>query len=153
MTQTIPANTNNHSFKWYGGEDNVATLTGDGILTVSQRVTTPAITLGANDLQTTLNDKAPIASPTFTGTVGGITKSMVGLGNVDNTSDAQKPISSATQTELDKKAPLASPTFTGTVTGINKEMVALGYLDNTAAAWTSGLSGDAKHFITTGATP
>ncbi len=34
--------------------------------------------------------KAPIASPTFTGTVAGITKSMVGLGNVDNTADSAK---------------------------------------------------------------
>jgi hypothetical protein len=40
------------------------------------------------------------ASPTFTGTVGGITKSMVGLGNVDNTTDALKPVSGATQTAL-----------------------------------------------------
>jgi hypothetical protein len=47
--------------------------------------------------------KAPIASPTFTGTVSGITKSMVGLGNVDNTSDTNKPISTATQTALDGK--------------------------------------------------
>jgi hypothetical protein len=46
---------------------------------------------------------APLANPTFTGTVGGITKSMVGLGNVDNTSDANKPISSATQTALNLK--------------------------------------------------
>jgi hypothetical protein len=67
-------------------------------------------------IQTQLNDKAPIASPTFTGTVAGITKSMVGLGNVDNTTDANKPVSTATQTALDLKAPLASPTFTGSVT-------------------------------------
>jgi hypothetical protein len=40
--------------------------------------------------QTALNLKAPINSPTFTGTVSGITKSMVGLGNVDNTSDLNK---------------------------------------------------------------
>jgi hypothetical protein len=46
---------------------------------------------------------APLASPTFTGTVSGITKSMVGLGNVDNTSDANKPISTATQTALNLK--------------------------------------------------
>jgi len=59
---------------------------------------------------------APIASPTFTGTVAGITKSMVGLGNVDNTTDVNKPVSTATQTALDLKAPIASPTFTGTVT-------------------------------------
>jgi hypothetical protein len=37
------------------------------------------------------------------------------LGNVNNTSDANKPVSTATQTALDLKAPLASPTFTGTV--------------------------------------
>ena len=41
---------------------------------------------------------------------------MVGLANVDNTSDANKPISTATQGALDLKAPLDSPTFTGTVT-------------------------------------
>jgi hypothetical protein len=60
--------------------------------------------------------KAPLADPTFTGTVSGITKSMVGLGNVDNTSDANKPVSTATQTALDLKADLAGPTLTGTTT-------------------------------------
>ena len=67
-------------------------------------------------IQTQIDSKAPLNSPTFTGTVSGITKTMVGLGNVDNTSDANKPISTATQTALDLKAPLASPTFTGTPT-------------------------------------
>jgi hypothetical protein len=66
--------------------------------------------------QTAIDSKANTASPTFTGTVGGITASMVGLGNVTNTSDANKPVSTAQQTALDLKAPLASPTFTGTVT-------------------------------------
>ena len=70
--------------------------------------------------------KAPLASPTFTGTVSGVTKTMVGLGSVDNTADTAKPISSATQTALDLKlasataestyAPLASPALTGTPT-------------------------------------
>lgn len=36
-----------------------------------------------------------------------LTKSDVGLGNVDNTSDANKPISTATQTALNGKAPTA----------------------------------------------
>jgi hypothetical protein len=84
--------------------------------------------------QAALDLKAPLASPTFTGTVAGITKTMVGLGNVDNTSDANKPISSATQGALDLKAPLASPTFTGTVSGITKSMVGLGNVDNTSDA-------------------
>jgi hypothetical protein len=53
---------------------------------------------------TSINLKANIESPTFTGTVRGITKAMVGLGNVDNTADLDKPVSTATQTALDLKA-------------------------------------------------
>jgi hypothetical protein len=49
-------------------------------------------------------------------TPAGLVKSDVGLGNVDNTTDANKPVSTATQAALDLKAPLANPTFTGTVT-------------------------------------
>jgi len=46
-------------------------------------------------LQTALDAKAPLASPAFTGTVTGITKSMVGLGSVDNVADDSKPVSTA----------------------------------------------------------
>jgi hypothetical protein len=77
---------------------------------------------------------APINSPSFTGTVLGISKNMVGLGSVDNTTDAAKPISTATQTALNLKAPIASPTFTGTVSGITKGMVGLDLVDNTTDA-------------------
>ena len=42
-------------------------------------------------------------------------KTDLSLNNVDNTSDANKPVSSATQTALNAKSPIASPTFTGTV--------------------------------------
>ena len=93
-------------------------------------------------LTTLVGTKAPIDSPTFTGTVSGITKSMVGLASVDNTADSAKPISTATQTALDAKlssataattyASIASPTFTGTVGGITKSMVGLGNVDNTS---------------------
>ena len=76
--------------------------------------------------------KADIASPTFTGSVSGITKSMVGLGSADNTADADKPVSSAASTAIGLKANSASPTFTGTVSGITKSMVDLGNVDNTA---------------------
>lgn len=52
------------------------------------------------------------------GTAGSIAwaalaKGDVGLGNVDNTSDANKPVSTAQKAALDLKAPLASPAFTG----------------------------------------
>jgi len=45
-----------------------------------------------------------------------LAKADVGLSNVDNTSDANKPVSTVTQAALDAKAPLASPAFTGTPT-------------------------------------
>jgi hypothetical protein len=47
-----------------------------------------------------------------------ITKAQLGLGNVDNTSDLNKPISTATQTALDGKAPataIASSNFTAVI--------------------------------------
>jgi hypothetical protein len=59
---------------------------------------------------TSINLKANIESPTFTGTVSGITKAMVGLGNVDNTTDLNKPVSTATQAALDLKANAADVT-------------------------------------------
>ena len=46
-----------------------------------------------------------------------VTKTQVGLGNADNTSDVNKPVSTAQQTALDLKANIASPTFTGVPAG------------------------------------
>ncbi len=85
-------------------------------------------------IQTQIDAKAPTANPTFTGTVVGVTKAMVGLGDVDNTADSAKPVSTATQTALDAKAPLESPTFTGTVSGVTKTHVGLANVDNTSDA-------------------
>ena len=42
---------------------------------------------------------------------------MVGLGNVDNTTDLSKPISTATQTALSLLLSIANPTYTGSLTG------------------------------------
>jgi hypothetical protein len=69
--------------------------------------------VGTTNTQTLTNKT--LTSPVIN-TPTGITKSDVGLANVDNTTDANKPVSTATQTALDAKAPIASPTFTGTVT-------------------------------------
>ena len=65
-----------------------------------------AIALGndanyASTITTALGLKAPIASPTFTGTVSGISATMVSLGNVTNESKATM---------------FSSPVFTGTTT-------------------------------------
>jgi hypothetical protein len=98
-----------------------------------------------NTLNSTITNtpKLPKANPAITGTatfsnVVGITKSMVGLGNVDDTSDANKPVSTAQATALALKANSNSPTFTGTVllptgksTGSN---LAIGTLNITPSA-------------------
>jgi hypothetical protein len=88
----------------------------------------------ATTVTNSIATKAPIESPTFTGTVSGVTKTHVGLGNVDNTSDADKPVSTTQQTALNLKANLESPTFTGTVAGVTKTHVGLGNVDNTSDA-------------------
>jgi hypothetical protein len=88
--------------------------------------------VGTTNTQTLTNKT--LTSPVIN-TPTGITKSDVGLANVDNTTDANKPVSTATQTALDLKlasataattyetitnvalkAPLASPALTGTPT-------------------------------------
>lgn len=78
---------------------------------------TPAGNIAAINVQDAINEldteKAPIASPTFTGTVGGITKAMVGLGSVDNTTDAGKPVSTAQATALAGKANTGSVIASG----------------------------------------
>lgn len=70
-----------------------------------------------------------------------LTKSDVGLGNVDNTSDANKPISSATQTALNGKentitAGTTAQYYRGdkTFQTLNKTAVGLANVDNTSDA-------------------
>ena len=109
------------------------TLTAGNQLTVNGSVTGSAI-------QTTLNasstdQQLPSAKAVYDGlaakqdaliagsyidinnntiSVVSLTKAAVGLGNVDNTSDANKPISNATQTELNLKQNITDNTLTTT---------------------------------------
>jgi hypothetical protein len=100
-------------------------------------------------LQTALDAKAPLASPTFTGTVSGVTSSMVGLGNIDNTSDANKPVSSAQQTALNLKANSASPTLTGntTITGSGSAFTPTSIVSGAVFAGISTLATTPKQLI------
>lgn len=73
------------------------------------------------NLQTELNGKEPANANIQTHIAGranphAVTATQVGLGNCNNTSDAAKPVSSATQTALNLKANLASPAMTGAPT-------------------------------------
>ena len=60
------------------------------------------------DIKSGLALKANLFSPTFTGIVSGVTKAMVGLSNVDNTTDALKPVSTAVQVALNLKESMAN---------------------------------------------
>ena len=77
-----------------------------------------------------------------------ITASQVGLGNVNNTSDVSKPISTATQTALNAKAPLVSPAFTGTTpTADGNMMYHAGNITISTAAPVSALAEGAQHQV------
>jgi len=108
------------------------------------------------DLQNALNAKQnTLVSGTSIKTLEGqsllgsgnidLSKSDVGLGNVDNTADADKPVSTATQTALNaKQATLVSGTNIKTIEGqsllgsgnidLSKSDVGLGNVDNTSDA-------------------
>jgi hypothetical protein len=82
----------------------------------------------ATALTNAVSLKAPLASPVFTGTVSGITASMVGAYSTAQSDAAlalkadASAVTALTGT-VATKAPLASPTFTGTVSGISASMV------------------------------
>ena len=76
---------------------------------------------------------APVNDPIFTGTVQGVTKSQIGLGNVDNTSDLNKPISIATQNALNSVIANTNASLTSQLVMIN---------DNTSGVTSSNTSGN-----------
>jgi hypothetical protein len=80
-----------------------------------------------------LDAKANIASPTFTGTVGGVTKAMVGLGSVANLAPADLPVSTATAAAI-ASAPGAVASVNGATGAVvlTKADVGLGNVTNTS---------------------
>lgn len=90
------------------------------------------------ELSDATDTKAPSASPAFTGTPTGITKSHIGLGLVDNTADTAKPVSTAQGVALAAKldATVASATyalFDSIVTAKSRGALTDGTTDDTAA--------------------
>ncbi len=97
-------------------DHNLETTSVHGIADTSALATTTTVNTAKQDAI----DLAAVASENYTdAAVAALTKSSVGLGNVDNTSDANKPVSTATQTALDAKASLSGATFTGAVSATN----------------------------------
>jgi len=67
-----------------------------------------------------------------------LTKTDVGLGNVDNTSDADKPVSTAQQAALNLKANIDSPNFTGSVKENNNQVLHAGNYSGYSPTLTGG---------------
>jgi hypothetical protein len=144
MTTTLPAATNSNSGHFY-----ITTVAGNGY-----DVGDWAISNGATW------DK--IANSTAVSSVNGkvgivtLVKADIGLSNVDNTSDANKPISTTQQAALDLKAPKASPAFTGDLTVAGTVSDSLGNIrslpqNSQTAAYTLAATDCGKHVkITTG---
>jgi hypothetical protein len=88
-------------------------LAGDNI-DIDTTELTGATVISDLDINITTNTSGLVTDANGTVSTRDLTPSDLGLGNVDNTSDANKPVSTAGQTALNLKANLASPTFTGT---------------------------------------
>jgi hypothetical protein len=101
-----------------------------------------------SDAQTQINAKEATITATTSAdyyrgdkTFATLNKTAVGLANVDNTSDANKPVSSATQTALNLKENTITATTSAdyyrgdkTFATLNKTAVGLGNVDNTSDA-------------------
>jgi hypothetical protein len=96
----VRSTTDSNNYITFSGSGNTVTLGYDNLLSA----------LGSFALSSSLGSYALRASPTFSGTVdftgatvNGLSKTTVGLANVDNTSDLNKPVSTAVTTALATK--------------------------------------------------
>lgn len=105
-------------------QDAIVDSTGDSsIKAISQR----AATLGINTVQTNLNTHILDKNNPHQ-----VTKAQIGLGNVDNTSDLDKPVSTAVQNALKDYLPLSGGNLTGNTSVNNKaKMTTEGYVVGT----------------------
>jgi len=107
----------------------------DGVTSgIQAQIDTKLATATAASTYATISNvalKAPLADPTFTGTVSGVTKAHVGLGNVDNTADSAKPVSTAQAAAIATAKSEALAEVTAVIAGAP---AALNTLDELAAA-------------------
>lgn len=119
----------------------ITSFTDDSALTTNSNSNVPTEAAVKTYVDTGLDLKAPIDNPTFTGTVGGITNTMVGLGNVENTALSTWAGSSSittvgTLTQLSVAGNISVPTTPSQTThATNKK-----YVDTRAIAMSIALS-------------
>ena len=114
--------------------DNAATTAGAASTAAGLKYTKPGPGIPSSDMTTAVQSSlakadsalqtAPVTSVAAkTGAVT-LVKADVGLSNVDNTSDLNKPISTATQSALDAKAPLSAPSVLATAVATSRALTA-----------------------------
>lgn len=110
-----------------GGSDEISVLGLSGLLADAQ---TP---LAHTQAASTISDSTAAGRALLTAADAAAQRTALSLGNVDNTSDASKPVSTATQTALDLKQPLDADltTIASLTPTTDNFMVA------TASAWAS----------------
>lgn len=111
----------------------------DGKVPSSQLPESSTLELGITATTAYYGDKGKIAydhSQLVSGNPHHVTKTDVGLSNVDNTSDANKPVSSAQQTAIDGVQDNLDDHIANTANphGVTKSQVGLGNVDNTSDA-------------------
>ena len=136
-----------------GGASSWGDLTGKPFDTLGTGLSVVAGVLSATGLaisdttglQAALDAKAPLANPTFTGTVSGVTKTMVGLGSVDNVADASKPVSTdqaaadaVVQAYAIQRANHTGTQSVGTITGLGSLATQSGTVSGTSSGTNTG---------------
>jgi uncharacterized protein (TIGR02145 family) len=108
----------------FSGGNTYVTLGTQELMSVPYAMYAAKTDTASLNLTNRFAEKAPVYNPTFTGSVSGIDKNMVGLSDVNNTSDMDKPVSSLTQAALDAKVNIAdtSNMLSNYLTGINAKV-------------------------------
>lgn len=118
----------------------ILTTAGDNLRRLTLTMTQIAGLVAALDGKSDITEPIAATHVARTDNPHAVTKSQVNLSSVDNTSDANKPISSATQAALDGKAAVAEPIAathaarTDNPHAVTKNQVGLGNTDNTSDA-------------------
>lgn len=115
-----------------------STLTGLSTATNAVITATDTVLSALGKLQKQVSDNlsALTSHTSNTSNPHSTTKAQVGLGNVDNTSDADKPVSAATQTALNAKQNTANPASTGAATHTGTGTGTSGFVTSDNVAFT-----------------